>query len=377
MNILLVNWQDRMNPHAGGAEIHLFELFSRLAARGHRVRLIAAGWPEADARAVVDGIEVTRVGGRHSFALKARGAIRRAIAAERPDILVEDINKLPLFTTRLGFAPVAAIVPHLFGASAFAEASWPVACIVWLSELPIPRLYRTAAFHVISESTRDDLIARGIPASHLMVVHPGVDTGWYVPDPALDRTPSPSFLYVGRVKRYKGVDTAIRALALARRERPDLTLTVAGAGDDLPRIQRLAHRLGLEGDAVRCTGFVSEEEKRRLLRVSWATVLPSAKEGWGMTIVEAAACGTPSLASDRPGMRDALRDGVTGYLVRYGDPEALARRMLMLAHDRALVERLGQAARRHAETLQWDRAADLTEDHLRRIDADHRLRSAL
>ncbi|HET8836785.1 MAG TPA: glycosyltransferase family 4 protein, partial [Gemmatimonadales bacterium] len=97
MNILLVNWQDRTNPHAGGAEVHLFEIFGRLAARGHRVRLVCSGWDGAPPRASIDGIEVERTGGRSSFALLGRGAVRRALRAERPDVVVEDINKLPLY----------------------------------------------------------------------------------------------------------------------------------------------------------------------------------------------------------------------------------------------------------------------------------------
>src|SRR5580765_5728134 len=99
VNILLVNWQDRANPHAGGAEIHLFEIFGRLAAAGPRVRLVCSGWEGAPRRASIEGISVERVGGRNSFALLGRRAVHRAIRAERPDILVEDINKLPLFLT--------------------------------------------------------------------------------------------------------------------------------------------------------------------------------------------------------------------------------------------------------------------------------------
>src|SRR5689334_2423300 len=113
MNLLLVNWQDRENPHAGGAEIHLFELFTRLAARGHRVRLVCSGWPGAPEKATIGGIEVTRTGGRHSFALLGRGAVRRALRAERPDIVVEDVNKLPLFTPWLWHGPHVTLIPHL------------------------------------------------------------------------------------------------------------------------------------------------------------------------------------------------------------------------------------------------------------------------
>ncbi|HXE59010.1 MAG TPA: glycosyltransferase family 4 protein [Gemmatimonadales bacterium] len=363
MNILVVNWQDRENPHAGGAEVHLFELFGRLARRGHRVRLVCSGWPGASARVELDGIEVTRVGDRHSFALLGRGAVRRALRAEPVDLVVEDINKIPLFLAGLTDAPSYVIVPHLFGTTAFQEAPFPMAALVWLLERPIPRVYRRAAFHAISESTRDDLVARGVSPKQIRVIHPGVDAQALRPDPAQPRQARPTFVYVGRLKRYKGVEIAIRALALARRTRPDLFLEIAGTGDDRPRLEALVRRLGV-GDAVRFHGFVPEAEKLRLLRTAWANLFPSPKEGWGITNVEAAACGTPSLASDSPGLRDSVRAGETGFLVPHGDVAALAGRMLELAADPALVERLGRGARRFAETLSWDRAAELTERHL-------------
>ena len=371
MNILLVNWQDRENPQAGGAEVHLHELFGRMAARGHRIRLVCAGWPGCVASAVVDGIEVERHGNRNSFTLIGRGAVRRALAVERPDVLVEDINKLPLFTAGLTDRPVGVIIPHLFGSTVFREASLPAACLVWLAERPIARAYRRASFHAISESTRDDLVARGVQRNRIVVICPGVDAQRFTPavpgaDGSNGRAAEPTFLYIGRLRRYKGVEFAIRALALAREQRPAIRLFIAGRGDDQPRLEQLVHALG-QGDAVRFLGFVSEPEKLVLLRQAWANLFPSAKEGWGITNVEAAACATPSLASDSPGLRDSVRHGETGYLVPHGVPRALAERMLELAGDVQLVERLGRQARQFAESLNWDGAAAQTEQWLGRL----------
>ncbi len=264
--------------------------------------------------------------------------------------------------------PFCAIVPHLFGGTAFAEASVPVAALVWAAERPIPRAYRRAAFHAISDSTRDDLVRRGVPREDIEVIYPGVDSAWYVPDPATPRAEGPTFLYVGRLKRYKGVEIALRALSEARRRQPDIALEIAGQGDDRPRLERLAGELGVEG-AVRFLGFVTEEEKRRLLRRAWAVVFPSPKEGWGISNVEAAACGTPALASDSPGLRESVRHGETGFLVPHGDWRRLAERMLTLAADAALVARLGRGARAFAESLTWDRTAAATEAHLQRVIA--------
>src|SRR6185436_18701439 len=231
---------DRANPQAGGAEIHLFEIFGRLASRGHKVRLVCSGWDGGSDRAVIDGISIERVGRRHSFALLGRSAVHRTIAADTPDILVEDINKLPLFLTLGTRLPFCAIVPHLFGITAFEEAPWPIAATVFVAERPLPWAYRRAGFHAISESTRDDLVARGVSPTRIRVIHPGVDSRHFRPGPPGRRSAVPSFLYVGRLKRYKGIGFAIRALAVARRQRPDLRLEIAGTGDHRGELERLA-----------------------------------------------------------------------------------------------------------------------------------------
>lgn len=374
MRILLVNWNDRENPQAGGAEIHLHELFGRIATWGHEVQLITSGWRGCARRSVVDGIHVQRVGGRHRFALQARGAVRRALAERSYDVVIEDINKLPLFLPTLTHLPFVAIVPHLFGSTAFAEASSPMAAIVWAAELPIPRVYRNAAFHAISESTRDDLVRRGVPAQRIVVIHPGVDTERYRPDSATPRATRPTFLYLGRLKRYKGVEFALRALALARNANLDIALDICGQGDDRPRLERLTRGLGLE-QAVRFLGFVSEAEKQRLLRQAWAVVFPSPKEGWGITNVEAAASGTPAIASNSPGLRESVRDGVTGFLVPHGDIPELGARLAEFASRPDLVAQLGRAARQFAEGLSWESAARATLVHIERTIAERERRT--
>jgi len=369
VRILLVNWNDRENPQAGGAEVHLHELFGRIAAKGHEVHLVASGWPGAAREAVVDGMHVTRVGGRHSFALRGRGAVRRALRERKFDVVVEDINKIPLFLPLMTDLPFVAIVPHLFGTTAFAEVSAPMAAIVWAAERPIPRVYRQAAFHAISESTRDDLVRRGIDPTRIKVIYPGIDFVLFDPFAMKPRAAEPTFLYLGRLKRYKGVEFALRALAQARRARADITLDICGQGDDRTRLERVARELRL-GDAVRFRGYVSEEEKRRLLRQAWALVFPSPKEGWGIANIEAAASATPALVSDSPGLRESVRHGETGYLVPHGDVDQLSRRMLELATDPALVDRLGNNARAFAEWLDWDTAANATLTHMERTIAE-------
>ena len=360
LRLLLVNWQDRENPQAGGAEIHLHEIFGRLAARGHAVTLLCSGWPGAAPRAVVDGMDVHRVGTRYTFPLLARRYFSRVLRGAGHDLLVEDINKVPLYTPRWGGPPVVGLVPHLFGGTVFQEAPLPVAAAVWLAERPLARVYRGLPFEAISESTRDDLAARGIAAERVRVIYCGIDSDRYTPAPE-QRAPHPRFAYLGRLKRYKGVDIVIRAFA--RMRHPQATLEVAGTGDDRPRLERLVNSLDLAG-RVTFLGFISDAEKLALLRRSWALVFASPKEGWGITNLEAAACGTPVVASNSPGIRESVLDGETGFLVPHGDAGAMAAALDRLAAAPALVSALGSAGRRFAATFTWDGAALQTEAHL-------------
>lgn len=365
MRILLINWQDRENPQAGGAEVYDHEVFGRLAARGHEVVMLCGGAPGLPARTTLDGMELHRVGGRYSFTLAALPYYRRRLAGRPFDVVYEDLAKIPLFTPlwRMNAKRLVAHVHHLFGDVAFQEAPLPMAATVWLTERPIPLVYRSLPFQAVSASTADDLVRRGIPRAAIRVIHNGSDVGFFTPEPGA-RAERPVFLYLGRLKRYKGVDLVIRAFAEAGL--PDATLEIAGKGDHRPELERLADSLAL-GNRVRFLGFVDESEKRRLLRRAWALAFASPKEGWGITNLEAAACGTPVIASDSPGLRESVRHGETGFLVRHGDVPAMAVWFRRIAADRALVDTLGRGGRRFAETFTWERAADETEAHFEQL----------
>lgn len=363
MRIVAVNWQDIENPLGGGAETHLHEILERLAAWGHEVVLLCGGWEGCPPRATRGGVEIHRVGTRQSFPFLARRYWKRELRARAFDVLYEDINKVPLYTTRWGAAHVVAVVPHLFGGAAFQELNPVLATAVWLSERPLARMYRGVPFQAISESTADDLAARGIPRDDVVVIPPGVSHDHYTPAPG-QRAPHPTFAYLGRLKRYKGVDTVIRAFA--RLPRTDAVLEIAGAGDHRPALEALVRSLDL-GERVRFLGFVTEQEKLALLRRAWAVALASPKEGWGLTNVEAEACGTPVVASDSPGIRESVRDGETGFLTRHGDVEAMAAAMERFASSPALVSQMGARARAFAETFTWDRCARATEAHLSQV----------
>jgi glycosyltransferase involved in cell wall biosynthesis len=363
VRILVVNWNDRENPNGGGAEVHLHEIFGRIASKGHRVDLLASGWQGSAPRAFIDGIDVHRVGTRYSFQFNARRYFREKLSQNRYDVLVEDLNKVPLYTPRWKGPPVVVLVHHLFGSTIFREAPLHMAASVWMAERGISLVYKGRPFEAVSESTADDLVARGIPRKSVRVIYNGMDTEFFTPSPGT-RSAKPLFAYVGRLKRYKGVDLILQAFS--RLDRPDARLSIAGAGDYRDHLEQLAAALGIS-NRVRFLGFISAEEKRDLLRKSWATVFASPKEGWGLTNLESQASGTPVIASDSPGLRESLQPDKTGMLVGLGEPAALASAMRRFVDTPSLVETMGNAGRRFAERFTWDRSAGQTLDHLQQV----------
>lgn len=309
-----------------------------------------------------------RVGGRHTFSLAAPLHYLRRLRASAFDLVVEDLNKVPLFAPAWVDRPLVLLVHHLFGRSAFEEATPPVAAATWLLERPLGRVYRGIPVEAVSRSTADDLVARGLARASITVIPNGVDLELYRPDPSVPRFEAPTVLYLGRLKRYKRVDLVIRAVHRLRERGGDARLIVAGTGDEAPRLRMLVHELGMN-DVVEMPGLVTEPAKVELFRRAWVHAFTSPKEGWGISNLEAAACGTATVASDSPGLRESVVDGRTGYLVPHGDIDAIATRLAEVLARPELRERLGREARRFAEGYSWDAAADQTEAHLRQVAA--------
>ena len=220
----------------------------------------------------------------------------------------------------------------------------------------------------MSGSTRDDLVRRGLRADRATVVHAGLDFERYQLSPPPPRASVPTLVHLGRLMKYKSADVAVRAYARVRAELPAARLVLAGDGPDRARLQRLAARLGVT-DGIEFRGYVSHADKVDLLWRSHVAFNASPKEGWGLTVVEANACGVPVVASRRPGLVDSVRDHETGLLVPYGDDGAFAAAALALLRDDVRREAYAARARSWAHGFRWDDAAVQTERVLQRAVA--------
>ncbi len=357
MNLLALNWNDLKNPFAGGAEVHFEELLRRLVSQhGHTVTLVCSGWDGCADEEIHEGIRILRTGRRQNFNFAVRPLLKRLVAEESFNLLIEDINKVPFYTPLYLSLPTLVVIPHLFATTVFHEASLPLALYVYLFEVPVTRVYRRFHHNVISESTAAELVERGIPKDQVSVIHCGIDRSTYAHDPAVTKYDVPTVLYLGRIKKYKSVQHLITAFADVRMQIPEARLMVVGAGDYLGPLRKQATTLGI-GDAVEFPGFVPSGNKVERLRRAHVAVLPSRKEGWGLTNIEANAVGTAVIAADTPGLRDSVRHNETGYLYPYGDTDALRDNLLRLLTDDSERQRLERGGLQWAERFNWDDAA--------------------
>jgi glycosyltransferase involved in cell wall biosynthesis len=218
----------------------------------------------------------------------------------------------------------------------------------------MPLVYRKCAFITVSESSKRDMQTLNITDKNIEVVHPGVDLGFLAPG---QKSPVPLVAYVGRLKEYKSVDVLIKAFSKVLSEVSEAKLVIAGDGDDTKRLKRKVAELGL-GSRVTFLGKVSEEKKLQILQEAWVCVNPSMMEGWGITVIEANACGTPVIASDVPGLRDSVYDRQSGMLVPYGHVNLLAAHITHILKDDILRGSLSKYAVTWAKNFEWGKSSE-------------------
>ena len=353
--ILILNERDPRHPRAGGAELHVSRIFERLAARGYEITQASCRFPGASKCEEIEGIRIERLAAVPIYYPRALALCTGRTRRGEFDLVIDCLNKLPFLSPLYAHAPVLAVSHHLMGDTVFQQAAWPIAAAVWSLEKLIPRTYRESRFIAISESSRDDLIARGVPGDHVRVSLCGIDR----PEVEIDlETPRPARItYLGRLEPYKRVDVFLRAAAELLSKHPDLEVLIIGRGTAEASLKALSNELGL-GERTRFTGFVSDDERDALLAGTRVCVCPSEKEGWGLTVIEANCYGTPVVASDAPGLRESVRDGETGLLVPIGDVQANVLAIASLLEDEARWRSFASAAYEWSAHFDWDRCAD-------------------
>ncbi|WP_369131716.1 glycosyltransferase family 4 protein [Modestobacter sp. I12A-02662] len=355
--ILVVNWRDVCHPLAGGAEQYMHEIGRRWVRAGAAVTWLAAAVPGRPTQERLDGMRVLRAGG--PLSVYARTAVRLLQTRGHFDAVVDCQNGIPFYAPLFAGAemPVVQVVHHVHQDQFATRFSAPMAAVGRLMEGPLAcRVYADRPIAAVSPSTRSELRRRLGFTGPVYVVPNGT-----VLPARVDgrRTTAPTVVLVSRLVPHKRIDLLLGHLATIATRIPGLRVEVAGDGPDRSRLQGLAADLGLQS-TVRFHGRVPDEVRDLLLEHAWLTVSTSAAEGWGCSVIEAAAWGVPCLALEAPGIRDSVLDQETGWLVE--QPADLGSALVAAIGQLADSERarvMARACRDWAACFSWDRSADL------------------
>lgn len=353
MRILILNWRDPSHPWAGGAEVFLYELAKRWAAGGHDVTWYSGRHPSQEKSGRNHGLRYMRRGGFFSVYLFAPIIYLMKILGHF-DVIIDSANGIPFFSPLYSKTPKVALVHHIHEQVFYCELPRFLANIAAFIELTAsPLIYKNTQFITVSDSSRRALVDIGVAEEKIELVFNGVDCDIYQPGRKSD---TPLLVYLGRLRYYKSVDTAIRALPQLIHSHPDIKFCIAGSGPAKEDLQKLASEIGVL-ERVQFLGHVSEKDKVTLLQKAHVVVNPSLKEGWGLTVLEANACGTPVVGADVPGLRDSICHDKTGLLVPHGDHCSLAMAVDRLLGDPNQRQMMGAAARDWALKFDWDVSA--------------------
>ena len=354
--ILFLNWRDQSNPQAGGAESYTEEIAQRFAQAGALVTLFTSMFRGAEETEERNGYRVVRRGGRFGIYLAAARYLRRH--ANEFDAVVDFQNGIPFFAPLWAPAkmPVICVIHHVHQRQFDMYFRWPMNKIGQVLEgRASRRVYRKLPFVAVSPSTRADMRKELKFRNPIYIVPNGIE----LPRPGnARRSAEPSIAVVTRLVPHKQLHHLVEAVPNLLAKWPDLRVHIAGSGPASEALAARVGQLGLE-KVVDLPGRVSEEAKNRLLSEAWLTVAPSMAEGWGLTVMEASAVGTPAVAYDVPGLRDSVRHGVTGWLVQPGETLAAAVSDAITELSDAERQRAVEAqAMRWAANFSWDSSAE-------------------
>ncbi|WP_396905719.1 glycosyltransferase family 4 protein [Mycolicibacterium phlei] len=371
-SVLLLCWRDTGHPQGGGSEAYLQRIGAQLAADGIDVTLRTASYPGAPRRDVIDGVKVSRGGGRYTVYIWAGLAMVLArfglgpLRHARPDVVIDTQNGIP-FMARLAYGRrVALLVHHCH------REQWPVAGAVvgrlgWFVESKLsPRAHRRNQYVTVSLPSARDLTALGVRPSQIAVVRNGLDEA-----PAdtlrIPRAQTPRVVVLSRLVPHKQIEDALEAVAALRPRFPDMQLDVVGGGWWEERLVQHAELLGIS-DAVTFHGHVDDETKHRVLQQAWVHILPSRKEGWALAVIEAGQHAVPTIGyRSSGGLTDSIVDGVTGLLV--DDFDGLVDGLGRLLSDSVLREELGSKAHSRCGEFSWRQSAEAMRTVLESVHA--------
>lgn len=351
-SIAIFCWRDPLSPKAGGSETYLFEQARCWVRQGCKVTWVTERFAGSPAEEVVDGVRFVRRG--RGLLVFLMVPLWHIFESDRNyDFIIDVMNGIPFFTPLYSSKPKVCLIYHIHSEHFRDELPPLLANVaIGIEAKVVPPVYRRTSFITISESTKNDMQRLNFTNRPILTIHSGVSAE-LVPGRKAEK---PTVLYLGRIRKYKRLRNLLVAFAEIKAQLPEAQLVIAGTGDDLEELQAIVKRERIED--VTFAGRVDDATKMRLMQEAWVFAMPSMVEGWGIVVMEAAACATPSVAYDVNGLRDCIVAGQTGVLAR-NDAEFVAG-LRDLLQDGERRERLSAGALARSREFSWDRTARQT-----------------
>lgn len=353
MKILILNWRDIKHPLSGGAETSTHEHAKGWVKAGHEVTLFSSSFTGAKSFEEIDGVKIMRQGNHYTVHFRAFFYYLKNLRG-RIDLIVDEFHFIPFFTPLYIHEKKIAFIHETAQEVWFKNKPFLIAALGYLLEPFFFRLYKNIPFMTVSNSTKEDLINFGIKEKNINVIHNGVN----VKHNNAFKEKKPVVIFLGRLSKDKGADIALLAFREIKRALPKVSFWVVGKEEKKGyqfKLKELVNKLKIE-KKVKFFDYVPEEKKFKLLKRAWVLIHPSIKEGWGITVIEAASQATPTVAYNVSGLRDSIQNGKTGLLVERKRPADLAANILTLCQKPSLLKKMGQKAKKWSQNFNWQKS---------------------
>jgi cellulose synthase/poly-beta-1,6-N-acetylglucosamine synthase-like glycosyltransferase/glycosyltransferase involved in cell wall biosynthesis/O-antigen/teichoic acid export membrane protein len=353
LNILIFNWRDTNHVWSGGAEVYVHELAKRWVKMGHEVTLFCGNDTTSPRNDSIDGVTIIRRGGFYTVFLwaflyyitKFRGHF---------DLIIDSENGIPFFTPIYAKEKVYLLIHHVHQDVFRIRLKPPISWVgLLLEKYLVPLVYKNTEVITVSPSSKADILEHKLTRKEPHVIYNGVDLDIYKPG---KKSVNPMVLYLGRLSPQKSLAVFIKSAKKIIRKVPNVEFIIAGDGTERKNLITLVKSLHL-GKRITFTGKVTQSEKVELYQKAWVFVNPSLIEGWGITSIEANACGTPVIASNVAGLRDSIHNPHSGLLVPYGDIEEFAKTTVSLLKDKKTRNSMSSESVEWASHFDWDKSA--------------------
>lgn len=361
VRIIWLAHRDPLNTRAGGAERTIYEVCTRLVRKGHKVILLTGGWKGCSSLDNLEGIEIRRFG----KSITPHLALPVILLKHKYDVVVNDLgHAVPwIFSTILNSHNIV-FFHHLHSRSLPGQVGPLLAKVITAIEKCYFIIYHNNIFVTESTTSKNDLLKLGIRENQVVMNPPGVDKDLFH---TAFKSKYPSIVYFGGMRKYKRPLEVLYLLSNALHKIKNVKLFIIGTGPEEQNMKELANKLGLQNYAE-FKGRVSSKELSAIVASSWLNVHTSVTEGWGFSILEASAAGTPTVAYDVPGVRDVVEDGVNGIKVKDGDRETLTDAALSILRN---PEKWWSSSVEVARRYSWDKTAELWENLIHEVAEGH------